>query len=80
MTNRSFWPAGNQTGPAGGFHPVECDGNPVNGVSGTALGNRENPLAQRATDHVPDPGNGLAVEVGLRKSFQNDATVSGGVA
>ena len=59
---------GNQAGPAGGFHLVECDGNPVNGVSSAALGNRENPLAQWATDHVTAPGNGFAVEVGIGKA------------
>ena len=76
----SFRATGDQAGPAGGFHPVEGDCNPVNGVSGAALGNRENSLAQWATDFMTDSGNGFAVEVGVGKSFEHDATVSGGVA
>jgi len=55
----SFRATGNQAGPAGGFHLVECDGYPVNGVSSAALGNREDSLAQWATGFVADPAMGL---------------------
>lgn len=29
-THRSFWVAGNKTGPAGGFHTVQCHGDAIN--------------------------------------------------
>lgn len=76
----AFRATGNQRRSTRGFHTVQRDGRAIDGIGATALGNRENSLAQRAADFVTDPGNWLAVEVGSGESFKHLPTVCGGVA
>lgn len=76
----AFRAAGDQRRAAGGLVPIEGDRGAVNVVGGAAFDDGEHALAQRATDHVPDTGDGLAVDVGVAEGAEHLATVGGGIA
>lgn len=59
---------------------VEGDRRAIDVVGGAALDDGEHTFAQRAVDHVPDPGDGLAVDVGVAEGAEHLATMGGGIA
>lgn len=76
----AFRATGDQCGAAGGLVAIEGDRGAVDVVGGAAFDDGEHALAQRATDHVPDTGDGLAVDVGVAEGAEHLATVGGGIA
>lgn len=76
----AFRATSDQRRAAGGLVAIEGDRRAVDVVGGAAFDDGEHALAQRATDHVPDAGDGLAIDVGVAEGAEHLATVGGGIA
>lgn len=72
--------AGDQRRATRGLVPIEGDRCTVDAVGGAAFDDGEHALAQWAADHMANPGDRLAVDVGVAEGAEHLATVGGGIA